>query len=135
NNAEIFGPGEVAARFELPEATAGPAYADMATLRGDPSDGLPGVPGVGDKTAAKLITRFGSLESLLAAATEGSSDLTPKTRSRLSEAAEYLAAAPRVVRVVTDAPVTLSKDDHLPTTVPDPARIAELAERWNLGGA
>lgn len=39
----------------------GPGYADFATLRGDPSDGLPGVPGVGEKTAAKLLESFGDL--------------------------------------------------------------------------
>src|SRR5699024_11511890 len=90
NKAEIFGPAEVAARFELPETTAGPAYADMAALRGDPSDGLPGVPGIGDKTAARLISRFGSLEALLSAAEQGSGEVPTKTSTRLCEAAEYL---------------------------------------------
>src|SRR5205807_377288 len=58
--AEVLGPGEVAAKYGVPAANAGPGYADMAVLRGDPSDGLPGVAGIGEKTAAKLITQFGS---------------------------------------------------------------------------
>ncbi|SLI17199.1 5'-3' exonuclease (including N-terminal domain of PolI) [Mycobacteroides abscessus subsp. abscessus] len=57
--AELFGPAEVSAKYGVPLENAGPAYADMATLRGDASDGLPGVPGIGDKSAATLISRFG----------------------------------------------------------------------------
>ncbi|HEX5405828.1 MAG TPA: 5'-3' exonuclease, partial [Pseudonocardiaceae bacterium] len=66
--AEILGPEELAERYGLPVADAGPGYADMALLRGDPSDGLPGVTGIGEKTAAKLITQYGSLHGLLTAA-------------------------------------------------------------------
>ncbi|WP_209020331.1 5'-3' exonuclease [Saccharomonospora xinjiangensis] len=133
--AEVLGPEEVAARYALPVDGAGAAYADMSMLRGDPSDGLPGVPGIGEKTAAKLITRFGSLEGLLIAARDGHRDVPPKTRVKLAEAADYLAAAPLVVRVATDAPVTGSPDDHVPATPSDPRRVAELAERYNLGGS
>ena len=60
-NLQVVDEAEVTAKYGIP----GRAYADFATLRGDPSDGLPGVPGVGEKTAAALITRFGSLEALL----------------------------------------------------------------------
>ncbi|WP_084258274.1 5'-3' exonuclease, partial [Saccharomonospora iraqiensis] len=69
--AEVLGPDELARRYGLPAGHAGAAYADMAMLRGDPSDGLPGVAGIGEKTAAKLITRFGSLEALRDAAARG----------------------------------------------------------------
>lgn len=133
--AEVLGPEEVAARYVLPVENAGAAYADMSMLRGDPSDGLPGVQGIGEKTAAKLITRFGSLEGLLIAARDAHRDVPPKTRLRLAEAADYLAAAPLVVRVATDAPVTGSADDHVPAAPADPDRVAELAERYNLGGS
>lgn len=135
NKAEVLGPAEIAARYGVPEAAAGPCYADMAALRGDPSDGLPGVGGIGDKTAAKLITQFGSLDALLKAAWDGSPEVPAKTRTRLSEAADYLAVAPRVVRVVSDAPVTFSRDDHVPHGVADPDRLEELKHRWNLGGS
>jgi len=135
NKADTFGPAEISAQYGLPETTAGPAYADMAALRGDPSDGLPGVPGIGDKTAARLISRFGSLEALLSAAEQGSGEIPTKTRTRLCEAAEYLTVAPGVVRVVRNAPVALSKDDRVPTTVADPERLTQLQQRWNLGGS
>src|SRR5436305_504060 len=94
--------------------TLGPAYADMAALRGDPSDGLPGVAGIGEKTAAKLITQFGSLEGLVEAAAAGDSRVPLKTRLRLAEAADYLAVAPTVVRVAVDAPVEQSGADGVP---------------------
>jgi 5'-3' exonuclease len=133
--AEFLGPAELAEKYALPVENAGAAYADMATLRGDPSDGLPGVAGIGDKTAAKLITQFGSLDALLAAARAESRDVPLKTRIRLAEAADYLAVAPTVVRVAVDAPVEQSGPDAVPRTPADPDRVAELAERWNLGSS
>ncbi|WP_034240735.1 5'-3' exonuclease, partial [Saccharomonospora iraqiensis] len=78
--AEVLGPDELAHRYGLPAGHAGAAYADMAMLRGDPSDGLPGVAGIGEKTAAKLITRFGSLEALRDAAARGDGDVPPRAR-------------------------------------------------------
>ena len=84
---------------------SGPAYADMAVLRGDPSDGLPGVPGIGEKTAAQLIHRYGSLVGILAARDAGDPGLTATQKKRLVESAAYLTVAPAVVRVAPDAPV------------------------------
>ena len=83
----------------------GAAYADMAVLRGDSSDGLPGVAGIGEKTAAKLITTYGSLEALRAAIDGGDPAIKGAQRARLEAGAEYLDAAPRVVEVVRDAPL------------------------------
>jgi 5'-3' exonuclease len=133
--AEVLGPAEIAERYSLPADHAGPAYADMAALRGDPSDGLPGVAGIGEKTAAKLITQFGSLEELIEAAAAGDARLPLKTRLRFAEAADYLAAAPTVVRVAVDAPVEMSGPDAVPNAPADPDRVLELAEKWNLGKA
>lgn len=131
--AEVLGPGEVAVRYGVPRENAGPAYADMAALRGDPSDGLPGVAGIGEKTAAKLITQFGSVENLLEAARTGSRELPLKMRLKITAAGDYLAVAPAVVRVAVDAPVTFSGPDAVPDRPADPARVADLAQRWNLG--
>jgi 5'-3' exonuclease len=133
--AEVLGPRELAARYDLPPENSGRAYADMALLRGDPSDGLPGVAGVGEKTAAKLITRFGSLEGLLAAA-EAQDKLVPlRVRTALVDAADYVAAAPRVVRVALDADVTVDRDDTVPAQPRDLDRLRTLQEKWDLGAS
>ncbi|WP_030616399.1 5'-3' exonuclease [Streptomyces sclerotialus] len=112
----------------------GAGYADLALLRGDPSDGLPGVPGVGEKTAAKLLASFGDLAGIMAAVDDPAAKLTPTQRKRLSEARPYLDAAPKVVRVARD--VTLPAfDPAVPKEPADPATLEELATRWGLGGS
>jgi 5'-3' exonuclease len=131
--AEVFGPAELASRYGLPETGAGPGYADLAALRGDPSDGLPGVPGIGEKTAATLISRFDSVEGLLAALDDPGSALAPGMRAKLLAAREYLELAPTVVRVATDAPVRRDRDDTLPCAPADPAGLATLQRTWGLG--
>ena len=127
---EVVDEAAVRARYGIP----GRSYADFALLRGDPSDGLPGVPGIGDKTAAWLIERYGSLEAVLAACDEPGSDLPPGPRGRLRAARDYLAAAPVVVRVRTDVPLP-HYDDTLPAAPRDPDRLAALDERWALGSS
>jgi 5'-3' exonuclease len=112
----------------------GAQYADFATLRGDPSDGLPGVSGIGEKTAAALLATYGSLDALRAAAADpDSADLKPAVRKRLTEAAEYLAIAPEVVRVRADAEVT-PVSPALPGTPEHPEVLKELAARYGLTG-
>ncbi|MER6918661.1 5'-3' exonuclease [Streptomyces spiralis] len=112
----------------------GSGYADLALLRGDPSDGLPGVPGVGEKTAARLLAEFGDLAGILAAVDDPKSRLTPSQRKRLDEARPYLAVAPTVVRVAADVPLP-DADTTLPRSPRDPAALEELAGRWGLGGS
>jgi 5'-3' exonuclease len=112
----------------------GAQYADLAVLRGDPSDGLPGVPGVGEKTAARLIAEYGDLAAIQAAARDVGSRLTPAQRKRLAGAADYLAVAPEVVRVARD--VALPEVSTAVPRVPrDPDGLVELARRWGLGGS
>ncbi|MEW1549044.1 5'-3' exonuclease [Streptomyces tsukubensis] len=112
----------------------GPGYADLALLRGDPSDGLPGVPGIGEKTAAKLLEAYGDLAGIVAAAGDPRSKLTPAQRRRLDEARDYLAVAPEVVRVAADVPLP-AFDPALPSEPRDPAALEELARQWGLGNA
>lgn len=112
----------------------GAGYAELALLRGDPSDGLPGVPGVGEKTAAKLLATYGDVAQIIAAAEDPRSKVTPAQRKRLLEARPYLAVAPKVVRVATDVELA-PFDPALPSTPRDPEALAALAERWNLGGS
>ncbi|WP_034277933.1 5'-3' exonuclease H3TH domain-containing protein [Actinospica robiniae] len=109
----------------------GSQYADFATLRGDPSDGLPGVAGVGEKTAATLLAEYGSLTGLLAAAADPASALKPAVRKKLEAAADYLAVAPEVVRVRAEAPTT-PVDSALPTTPRHPDELEKLAEQYGL---
>ena len=110
---------------------SGGEYADFAALRGDPSDGLPGVTGIGEKTAAALISQYRDLPGVRAAATDPASTLKPAQRKRIAEAAGYLDAAPTVVRVVRDAPV-VEHDDVLPREAKDPIMAAMLAEKFGL---
>ncbi|WP_424215639.1 5'-3' exonuclease [Streptomyces sp. BI20] len=112
----------------------GPGYAALALLRGDPSDGLPGVPGIGEKTAAKLLDAFGDLAGIMAAVDDPASKLTPSQRKRLDEARPYVAVAPKVVRVADDVPLP-EFDPALPTAPAHPEMVNALAHRWGLGGA
>ncbi|PTR27537.1 5'-3' exonuclease [Rhodococcus sp. OK519] len=130
--AELFGPAEVADKYGVPAGRAGDAYAELALLRGDSSDGLPGVKGVGEKTASTLLLQHGSLENLLAAAGDPSSDVAKGVRAKLSAAADYIDAAVPVVRVVTDADVRLSRPDTLASSPADPARLEQLAAELGI---
>ena len=133
SNATKFGPTEVAERYGVPLARAGEAYAELALLRGDPSDGLPGVPGVGEKTAATMLTRYGSLDAILAAADDPKSDLPKAFRAKLLAAGDYIEAARPVVRVARDAQVHFYTDgDRLPRQPADPKRVAELAQAYGI---
>ncbi|MEU8438618.1 5'-3' exonuclease [Streptomyces sp. NPDC029216] len=112
----------------------GPGYADLALLRGDPSDGLPGVPGIGEKTAAKLLDAYGDLAGIIAAVEDPKSKLTPTQRKRLDESRPYLAVAPKVVKVASDVPLP-AFDPALPRVPARPEMVDALAHRWGLGGA
>ncbi len=112
----------------------GRQYADFAVLRGDPSDGLPGVSGVGEKTASSLLRRFGDLPGIVTAAEDGDSDMAPGPRRKIRDAEEYLLVAPKVVAVARELDLG-SPDLALPRTPKDPDRLVELSERWGLGGS
>ncbi|MDD9206784.1 5'-3' exonuclease [Georgenia sp. 10Sc9-8] len=124
---EVVDQAWLRARYGIPD---GDTYADLAILRGDPSDGLPGVPGIGEKTAATLLAKHGDLAGVIAAA-DHVSRLTPAQRTRIRESAEYLSAAPGVVRVARDAPVP-ELDDAVPAAPADPDDVGRLAQEWNL---
>ena len=99
-------------------------YVDYATLRGDPSDGLPGVVGVGEKTARDLVRRYGSLEAVLA----DDAAHSPRLGQNLRSAAGYLAAMKQVVPVRTD--VALERADG----TRDDDRLAALAAAHGIDG-
>lgn len=115
-------------------------YADFATLRGDSSDGLPGVAGVGDKTAASLLASYGDLAGVRAAAADPGTPLAAGVRSRLNAASDYLDAAVQVVAVARDLDLG-ELDLRLPGSAPDrplpadPDALEELDQRWGLGSS
>ncbi|KUI04081.1 5'-3' exonuclease [Mycobacterium sp. IS-3022] len=131
--ATKWGPTEVAEKYGVPVDRAGPAYAELALLRGDPSDGLPGVPGIGEKTAATLLAQHGSLESILAAANDPKSKMSKAYRAKLRNAADYIEAADPVVKVATDAELNWSTpSDALPLAAEHPRKVAKLAETYGV---
>jgi 5'-3' exonuclease len=109
----------------------GRQYADFAALRGDPSDGLPGVPGFGDKTAATMLQRFDTIAGLRAAAEDPGTNIAPSPRRRIVAAADYLDVAPTVVEVARSIDLG-SPDLTLPLTPADPDRLVALSRQWAL---
>lgn len=121
----------VARKYAIP----GRSYGDFAVLRGDPSDGLPGVPGIGAKTAAALVTRFGSVEQMLEALETGQETGFPAgARTKLERSRDYIDASRYVVRVRTDVPLP-ELDITLPAEPADPAQLVELSARYGLDSA
>lgn len=110
-------------------------YADFAVMRGDASDGLPGVAGVGEKTAAALLAEFGDLDGIRAAARgSAKAPMTKSVQSKIDQASDYLDRAPEVVRVATgltpaafDPAIGVSDDGR--------SRITELQTSRGLGGS
>jgi 5'-3' exonuclease len=129
-NMDVIDEAAVAAKYGIP----GRAYADYAALRGDPSDGLPGVPGVGEKTAAALINAFGSIDGITKALDQGHGGFPRGSRDKLEKARDYLDISLSVVRVVTDIAMPEVGGD-LPAVPADAARLKELGERWGLGSS
>jgi 5'-3' exonuclease len=129
-NLEVFDEAAVTKKYDIP----GKSYASFAALRGDPSDGLPGVPGVGEKTAAAVIRVFGSVEGILAALDAGHGGFPAGSRAKLAAARAYLDTCMPVVNVATDAPVH-PEGGWLPSVPPEPGRMADLDQRYDLGSS
>jgi 5'-3' exonuclease len=121
---------EVTKKYGIP----GRAYADFAVLRGDPSDGLPGVPGIGEKTAAALINAFGSIDGIMAALNLGHGGFPAGTRKKLEAARDYLNVAPTVVAAATDVPLP-DVDGTLPVSPADPELLTEIGSALGLGSS
>jgi 5'-3' exonuclease len=110
-------------------------YADFAVLRGDTSDGLPGVAGIGEKTAASLLQQFGDLDALVAAAADPTAPLSATMRARISAAADYLLVAPTVVEVVRELELGEFDGRIRPLDTAHLAEVDRMANEWNLGGS
>jgi 5'-3' exonuclease len=114
----VYDEAGVLEKYGVPAAR----YAEFAILRGDPSDGLPGVKGVGEKTARQLVQGFPSIDAMLKAADAGVNVIKPGVRAELLDARAYLAAMQQLVPVHTDAPLSLwageRDDEGLPADAP-----------------
>ncbi len=109
-------------------------YVDYAVLRGDASDGLPGVSGIGEKTAASLVTRFGDLDGILAAASAADSPLSSSVAGKLLAASDYIAGARQVVAVRTDLELP-AFDAAIRLEDGAAEKLRGLREQWGLGGS
>jgi 5'-3' exonuclease len=103
-------------------------YVEFAILRGDPSDGLPGVKGVGEKTARDLVKAFPSIDAMLEAAEIGDPMIKPAVRERLLASVGYLSAMRRLVPVNAEAPLSLWAGDR------DDAPLLSMAEELAIRG-
>ncbi len=125
-----FTPSEVQDQYGVPATH----YADFAMLRGDPSDGLPGVAGIGAKTAALVVAKFGSIENIVAAAQSGDPLMSGSVRSKIMASLDYLAVAPLVVRGRTDVEIA-ELSTAIPAVPADPEMFAALGEQFGIGSA
>jgi 5'-3' exonuclease len=121
------------AALEAKYGIAPTQYADFAAMRGDASDGLPGVAGVGEKTAVTLLSSYGDLDGIIAAAADPKSAMKAPMRAKIAAAADYLKVAPTVVEVVRD--LNLPEFDARIRPLEDEAELERLTERWGLGSS
>jgi 5'-3' exonuclease len=129
-NIQVIDEAQIAKKYDIPSRM----YADFAVLRGDPSDGLPGVPGVGEKTAANLIKAIGGIDAIVRALDQGHGGFPPGTRKKLENAREYLRIAPSVVLTATDVPLP-DVDGTLPARPPDQDLLTEIGAALGLGSS
>ena len=120
----------VADKYLIP----GDRYDLFAMFRGDPSDGLPGVKGIGEKGAAIIANNFASVDDALQAAHEGSELLAPALAKKIIAGTDYLKIAPKLVRVARDAPLPKA-DLSLPKAPADLSAIYQFKERYALGAS
>jgi 5'-3' exonuclease len=119
-----FDEATVLERYEVPADR----YVEFAILRGDPSDGLPGVKGIGEKTARDLVQRFASIDAMLDAARADDPSIKPSVRAQLAASIEYLDAMRRLVPINADPPLSLWAGDR------DDAELHRMAEELAIRG-
>jgi 5'-3' exonuclease len=120
----------VADKYAIP----GDRYDLFAMFRGDPSDGLPGVKGIGEKGAAVIANNFATVEDALAAAHEAHAALPPALAKKIIAGADYLSIAPKLVRVARDAPLP-KVDLALPKAPADLSKLYQMKDQYGLGAS
>ena len=118
----------ISKKYEIP----GERYGLFAMIRGDSSDGLPGIRGIGEKGAASIANQFESLEEVMAGAVSGDERLTPNLCKKLLASADYAAIAPKLVSCATDIALPEMSID-LPTKPKSMEKINLLKEQYGLG--
>jgi 5'-3' exonuclease len=120
----------VAEKYAIP----GDRYDLFAMFRGDPSDGLPGVKGIGEKGAAVIANNFATVEDALAAAHEAHDALPPALAKKIIAGADYLSIAPKLVRVARDAPLP-KVDLSMPKAPADLSKLYQIKDQYGLGAS
>lgn len=120
----------IANKYDIP----GDRYALFAMFRGDPSDGLPGVKGIGEKGSAAISKEFASVDEVIKAAKNAHPALTPNLIKKILDGQDYLAIAPKLVQCAKD--VSLPRIDlSLPKKPTDVSQIYELQKQYGLGAS
>lgn len=130
SNLEVLTDASIVAKYGVLPTQ----YADFATMRGDASDGLPGVAGVGEKTAATLLQAHGDLAGIRAAAAAGEG-MSAGVQAKVIAASDYLDVAPTVVEVARNLSIEVPAE---PVRALDPSEAdaaTALAAQWNLGSS
>src|SRR3954447_17039608 len=121
---KVYGPEEVLERYGIRHEL----IPDFYGLKGDTSDNIPGVPGIGDKTASDLLQRFGDLETVLASVGEISG---AKRKQNLTEHADDARLSKQLATIVYDVPVDLDLEAEI-TRRPDRAGLRQIFREWEL---
>lgn len=131
SNLEILTDSALTAKYGI----APSQYADFAVMRGDPSDGLPGVAGIGEKSAVTLLEAWGDLAGIVAAAKDDSSAMSATIRAKILGASDYLAVAPKVVEVVRDLDL-LEVDSRIRAFTSEQSDALDaLSQQWGLSAS
>jgi 5'-3' exonuclease len=120
----------IANKYDIP----GDRYALFAMIRGDASDGLPGIKGIGEKGAAIIAKQFTSLPEVMKAAAKDDERLTPNAKKKLLESAEYAKIAPKLVHCALDVPLP-KMDLKLPKRPPNLDEIYQYQKDYGLGAS
>jgi len=120
----------VSDKYQIP----GERYALFAMFRGDPSDGLPGVRGIGEKGAALIANNFANVDEALAGAHANHEALTPALAKKIIAGSDYLKIAPTVVQVARNVPLPKT-DLSMPQSPADLSAIYQFKERYGLGAS
>ena len=130
SNHDLVDSKWIADKYQIP----GDRYALFAMIRGDSSDGLPGIRGIGEKGAANIANQFTSLAEVMQAAREGDERLTANIRKKLLESADYAAIAPKLVTCALDIAIP-EMQIMIPKQPKSMKKIEDLKNKYGLGAS